>query len=94
MFWDLACNFFFIVLVGYTPTAHKLSVQRPSRSLFCLSNLFQVLFAFSVVVAGQLYMIIALRTLFSETIDYFAVGGSLVNLAKLQEKGERSGDTP
>lgn len=52
MYWDMGCNFFFIILVGYTATADNLSIERPSNSLFCFSNLFQVLFAFILVVIG------------------------------------------
>jgi cation-transporting P-type ATPase 13A2 len=26
LYWDIVCNFFFIVVIGYTPTADKLSV--------------------------------------------------------------------
>ncbi len=75
MYWDLACNFFFIIFVGFTATADKLSIQRPSNSLFCFSNLFEVLFSFCFVVLGQISMIFALSGKFAITIDYEHVGG-------------------
>ena len=66
MYWDLACNFTFIILVGYTETADKLSIARPSNSLFCFSNLFQVVFAFVLVLVGDITMILALSGPFSD----------------------------
>ena len=83
MYWDLACNFIFIIFVGNTATAPTLSSARPSKSLFCFSNLFQVLFAFILVVIGDISMILALSSLFSEIIDYPNVGGFETNLALL-----------
>jgi cation-transporting P-type ATPase 13A2 len=94
MYWDLACNLLFIIFIGYTDTADRLSVARPSNSLFCFSNLFQVLFAFVLVVIGQISMILSLSGLFSSTIDYPNVGGFEVNLALLIELGDRPSDTP
>ncbi len=60
LYWDLFCNFFFIVVIGYTHTADKLSVEKPNNSLFCLTNILQVLIAFGIQVVGQISMILAL----------------------------------
>ena len=83
MYWDLACNFVFIIFIGYTKTSESLSIARPSNSLFCLSNLFQVMFAFLLVVIGQISMVLSLSGIFSNTINYSEVGGFDVNLALL-----------
>ena len=75
LYWDIACNFFFIVFVGYTATSDRLSVAIPNNSLFCFTNLFQVLFAFGINVLGQISMILALDGAFSDTINYTTNGG-------------------
>lgn len=75
MYWDLACNFVFIILVGRTGTASTLSIARPSNSLFCVSNLFQIVFAIVLVVIGDVLMITSLSGQFSSIIDYPNVGG-------------------
>lgn len=94
LYWDIACNFFFILLIGYTATANRLSVEKPSNSLFCFSNLFAVLFAFILVVIGQASMVLSLMGIFSSTIDYPSVGGFEVNLALLLETGDRIDNSP
>lgn len=75
MYWDLACNFLFIVLVGRTGTAETLSAARPSNSLFCVSNLFQVMFSFVMVVVGDICVVSSLSGRFAEDIDYPNIGG-------------------
>ena len=82
MFWDIACNFFFIVFVGYTATADKLSIAKPNNSLICFTNLFQVLFAFALNAFGQIIMIVAISQRFAPNIDYYNVGGFSVNKIK------------
>lgn len=57
LYWDLVLNFFFIVFIGYTKTAEKLSVDRPRSSLFGLTNLGQMIIAFGIQVAGQISII-------------------------------------
>jgi cation-transporting ATPase 13A2 len=70
LYWDIACNFFFIVVFGFTGTADKLSVAIPNNSLFCFTNLFQILFYFGINVLGQISMIMALSGIFNSTISY------------------------
>lgn len=54
LYWDLVLNFGYILFIGNTATAKELSVDRPRSSLFCFTNLFQMVFAFAVQVAGQI----------------------------------------
>ena len=75
LFWDIGCNFFFIVFVGYTATTKKLSLAIPNNSLFCFTNLFQVLAAFFLNVVGQISVILALSGLFATATDYANTGG-------------------
>jgi hypothetical protein len=60
LYWDLAGNFFFFLTFGYTGTVQKLSKERPNSSLFCVTNIFQVIFMFAVQLIGQIVMILAL----------------------------------
>jgi hypothetical protein len=57
LYWDLILNFSFIFFIGYTSTAKELSVDRPRSSLFCFTNLMQMMFAFGTQVAGQISII-------------------------------------
>jgi hypothetical protein len=75
LYWDIACNFFFIIFVGYTATTERLSVAIPNNSLFCFTNLFQVLFAFGINVLGQICMILAISGAFATVVDYANTGG-------------------
>ena len=75
LYWDIGCNFFFIVFVGFTSTTDKLSVAIPNNSLFCFTNIFQVLFAFGLNVVGQIGMILAISGMFANTVNYSANGG-------------------
>jgi hypothetical protein len=75
LYWDIVCNFFFIVVIGYTSTEDKLSVDKPNNSLFCFTNLAQVMIVFAIQVLGQISMILALSGAFSETLDYRSIGG-------------------
>lgn len=79
LYWDIGCNFFFIVVFGFTATANKLSAAIPNNSLFCFTNLFQILFYFGVNVIGQVSMVLALAGKFNSTINYDTVGGMTVN---------------
>ena len=54
LYWDLVLNFGYILFIGNTATSKELSVDRPRSSLFCFTNLFQMVFAFAVQVAGQI----------------------------------------
>lgn len=74
LYWDLAMNFFFIVFIGYTKTATTLSVERPRGSLFCFTNMMQMLIAFGVQVAGQI-SIIAIYSVIEP--DYYAENGGM-----------------
>jgi len=94
MYWDIGCNFFFILFVGYTATADKLSIERPSNSLFCFSNLFQVMFSFALNVIGQICMVLALSGAFSSVVSYSVNGGFDVNLAAYLSNGATSSNTP
>ena len=60
LYWDLAGNFFFFLTFGYTGTVRKLSRDRPSSSLFSITNIFQVIFMFVIQLIGQIIMIIAI----------------------------------
>ena len=75
IYWDLGCNFFFIIFVGYTATSKKLSKAIPNNSLLCLTNLFSVMFAFGLNVLGQIVMILAISGPFSADVNYAATGG-------------------
>lgn len=81
LYWDIACNFFFIVVFGFTGTAEKLSLAIPNNSLFCFTNLFQILFYFGVNVVGQIGMILALSGPFDSTINYSSIAGMENNKA-------------
>lgn len=82
LYWDIVCNFFFIVVIGYTATAEKLSIEKPNNSLFCLTNMVQILIAFGLQVLGQIMMIVAISGTFSEQMNYFSIGGTEVNTVK------------
>lgn len=75
LYWDIGCNFFFIVFVGYTSTSQRLSVAIPNNSLLCVTNMFQVLFAFGINVIGQISMILAISGPFAVETDYANTGG-------------------
>lgn len=62
LYWDLAGNFFFFLTFGYTSTVKTLSRHIPNNSLFCLTNIFQVVFMFIIQLIGQICMIITLSS--------------------------------
>ena len=94
LYWDIACNFFFVVFVGYTNTADKLSIAIPNNSLLCFTNLFQVLFAFGVNVLGQIMMIVAISGEYSTNVDYATNGGFDNNKALYLANEDFSNDSP
>ncbi len=57
LYWDLCLNFAFIVFIGNTRTADTLTPDRPRSSLFCFTNLFQMIIVFGIQAAGQISMI-------------------------------------
>lgn len=75
LYWDLGGNFFFFLTFGYTGTVKTLSKHVPNNSLFCLTNVFQVVFMFIIQLIGQISMILALGGAFNEDIDYNTNGG-------------------
>ncbi len=79
LYWDLAGNFFFFLTFGHTGTLSKLSRHIPNSSLFCVTNIFQVVFMFFIQGIGQICMIFILQGKLGVEIDYFNVGGEAVN---------------
>ena len=79
LYWDVAGNLFFFLTFGFTGTVKKLSKHIPNDSLFCLTNIFQVLFMFGIQIIGQICMVVALHGAFNNDIDYSRNGGSAVN---------------
>ncbi len=79
LYWDIFCNFFFIVVIGYTATEEKLSIEKPNNSLFCFTNLAQMIIVFGIQALGQISMILALSEGFNETLDYYNIGGREIN---------------
>ena len=82
LYWDLAGNFFFFLTFGYTATVKRLTKHIPNDSLFCLTNIFQVIFMFGIQLIGQICMVLAIAGAFNDDIDYSRNGGSSVNEAK------------
>lgn len=82
LYWDIFCNFFFIVVIGYTATEDKLSIDKPNNSLFCFTNLAQVMIVFGIQVLGQISMILTLSGAFNETLNYANIGGMEFNKQK------------
>ena len=82
LYWDVACNFFFFLTIGYTSSADTLSVLRPSDSLFSVSNVICVLVMFIIQLVGQLSVIIVMANgTFAEILDYITNAGEDANLA-------------
>lgn len=82
LYWDVACNFFFFLTIGYTGSAETLSTLRPSDSLFSLSNVICVLVMFIIQLVGQLSVIIVMANgTFASILDYINNAGEDVNLA-------------
>ena len=75
LYWDLGGNFFFFLTFGYTATADKLNKHIPNNSLFCFTNIFQVVFMFGIQLIGQICMMLALGGAFNADIDYSKNGG-------------------
>lgn len=90
LYWDLGCNFFFFLTIGYTPCATTLSVLRPNDRLFSFSNMFCVLVAFLIQMAGQFLVIILLagNTIFTSILQYYTYAGTDVNLAAYLATGD------
>ena len=94
LYWDIGCNFFFIVVFGFTAPADKLSVAIPNNSLFCFTNLFSVLFFFGINVLGQVSMLLAFSGVFNDTIGYTSIAGMDNNRAIYIENEGWSQDSP
>jgi hypothetical protein len=70
LYWDLAGNFFFFLTFGYTSTVSRLNKDRPSSSLFSITNIFQVVFMFVIQLVGQIIMIVAVSGPFADDVNY------------------------
>lgn len=58
LYWDIACNFFFFLTIGFTSSEKKLSKQIPSDSLFSISNVVCVLSMFILQFICQILSLI------------------------------------
>ena len=94
LYWDLAGNFFFFLTFGYTGTVKRLTKYIPNDSLFCLTNIFQVLFMFGIQLIGQICMVLAISGAFNDDIDFSRNGGSSVNEAKYHIEEDFLLETP
>jgi hypothetical protein len=74
LYWDLGLNFIYIIFIGYTNTATTLSIEKPRSSLFCFTNLLQIMMAFGIQLAGQISIIAIFQQ--SEP-DYYSVKGGM-----------------
>lgn len=82
LYWDVACNFFFFLTIGYTDSTDELSNLRPSDSLFSVSNISCVLVMFIIQLVGQISVIIIMSNdPFATITNYFTYAGETVNLA-------------
>ena len=70
LYWDLCCNFFFFVFIGYTGTNSKLTKESPHVSLFTVSNITQLMFSFLLQLLGQIGIILVLGELFTDETGY------------------------
>lgn len=94
LYWDLAGNFFFFLTFGYTGTVKTLSRHIPNNSLFCFTNIFQVIFMFVIQLIGQICMILTLSGDLGNEIDYLNNGGQSINEAKYVEEEDFLLSTP
>ena len=74
LYWDLAGNFIFIIFIGYTNTATELSIEKPRSSLFCFTNLLQIMMAFAIQLAGHISYIAIFQ---AADPDYYAANGGM-----------------
>ena len=76
LYWDLGCNFFFFLTIGYTASEDKLSKLIPSDSLFSLSNVLCVTIMFALQLTCQIIsLVIISNSPFSDYVDYWNIGG-------------------
>lgn len=87
LYWDIFCNFFFIVVIGYTATSDKLSIEKPNNSLFCFTNLIQIMIVFGLQVLGQIMMILSLSGAFNNDVGYAQNGGFDNNITAYNAEG-------
>jgi magnesium-transporting ATPase (P-type) len=81
LYWDLGCNFFFFLTIGYTASSENLSKLRPSDSLFSVSNIICVLVMFIIQLIGQFSVIFVLSNQpFYDIMDYGNTGGEVNDL--------------
>jgi magnesium-transporting ATPase (P-type) len=86
LYWDIACNFFFFLTIGYTSCASRLSELRPNDRLFSFSNMFCVISLFLIQLVGQFLVIILMAggTIFTSILQYYTYAGTDVNLLAYQ----------
>lgn len=94
LYWDLGLNFFFVLFIGYTNTADRLSIDKPSSSLFCISNLIQVIVAFVIQLIGQIFMIVAYSNSFNINNFYYTYGGMDTSITRYTTEEGFITDTP
>lgn len=83
LYWDIACNFFFFLTIGYTGSEYKLSKLIPSDSLFSLGNVMSVLVMFGLQLCCQiLALFIMSNPPFSDMINYWGIAGEENNYAR------------
>ena len=70
LYWDLCCNFFFFVFIGYTGTAKKLTKESPNISLFTVANITQLMASFLLQMVGQIGIIMVLGFIFDTETGY------------------------
>ncbi len=58
MYADFGHNFVFFLTLGNTESLKKLSILRPSDSLFSFSNIFCVFYMFAIQFIGQIGVIL------------------------------------
>ena len=74
LYWDLGLNFIYIIFIGYTKTASELSIEKPRSSLFCFTNMLQIMFAFGIQLAGQIAVIAIYQ---AADPDFYATNGGM-----------------
>jgi magnesium-transporting ATPase (P-type) len=81
LYWDLGCNFFFFLTIGYTASSENLSKLRPSDSLFSVSNIICVLVMFIIQLVGQISVIIVMANQpFYDILNYGTMAGEINDL--------------
>lgn len=81
-YWDLCLDMVFVFVIGNIGTADSLSKVKPKSALLSIRNILELMTVFLLQLLSQIIGVLAIRTVFAESLAYYSVGGTEINLKR------------